>query len=89
MISDLDIWRGANLLIRQHGADAELEAARLEDLMLDRAMTRGGGCGRGSGERSRRYAVRAAAGRTEIAACGGAHDPTMIRPGSTARRGRK
>jgi hypothetical protein len=26
MISDLDIWRAANLLIRKHGADAELEA---------------------------------------------------------------
>lgn len=36
MISDLDIWRAANLLIRQHGAEAELEAARLADLMLDR-----------------------------------------------------
>jgi hypothetical protein len=26
MVSDLDIWRAANLLIRRHGADAELEA---------------------------------------------------------------
>jgi hypothetical protein len=29
MISDLDIWRAANQRIRQQGADAELEAARL------------------------------------------------------------
>ena len=36
MVSDLDIWRAANLLIRQHGDDAELEAAGLHDLMLDR-----------------------------------------------------
>src|SRR5205823_289528 len=36
MISDLDIWRAANLLIRQHGADAEIEAARKVDLMLER-----------------------------------------------------
>jgi hypothetical protein len=36
VISDLDIWRAANLLIRQHSADAELEATRLQDLMLDR-----------------------------------------------------
>jgi hypothetical protein len=36
VVSNLDIWRAANLLIREHGADAELEAARLEDLMLDR-----------------------------------------------------
>ena len=36
MISDLDVWRAANLLIRQHGGNAELEAARRADLMLDR-----------------------------------------------------
>ena len=36
MMSDIDIWRAANLLIRKHGAKAELEAARLQDLMLDR-----------------------------------------------------
>ena len=38
VLSDLDIWRAANLLIRQHGADVELEAARLQDLMLERGM---------------------------------------------------
>jgi hypothetical protein len=36
MVSDLDIWRAANLLIRRHGADAELEAAKRVDLVLDR-----------------------------------------------------
>ena len=36
MIPDLDIWRAANLVIRQHGDDAEVEAARKSDLMLDR-----------------------------------------------------
>ena len=36
MISDLDIWRAANLLIRKHGDDAELEAAKRADLMLER-----------------------------------------------------
>ena len=36
MISDLDIWRAANLLIRQLGEDAELEAAKRADLMLER-----------------------------------------------------
>ena len=36
MVSELDIWRAANLLIRRHGADAELEAAKRADLMLDR-----------------------------------------------------
>jgi hypothetical protein len=33
MISDLDIWRAANLLIRQHGDEAELAAAQRADLM--------------------------------------------------------
>jgi hypothetical protein len=32
-IPDLDIWRAANLLIRQHG---QLEAAKRADLMLER-----------------------------------------------------
>jgi hypothetical protein len=41
MVSDLDIWRAANLMIREHGADAELEAARLQDLTLDRADDEG------------------------------------------------
>jgi hypothetical protein len=36
MVLDLDIYRAANLPIRQHGADAELVAARRADLMLDR-----------------------------------------------------
>jgi hypothetical protein len=36
VISDLDIWRAANILIRQHGPDAELEAAKRPDLMLER-----------------------------------------------------
>jgi hypothetical protein len=36
MISEIDIWRAANLVIRQHGTDAEIEAARRADLMLER-----------------------------------------------------
>jgi hypothetical protein len=35
-ISDLDIWRAANLLIGLHGADAEPKAAQRADLMLTR-----------------------------------------------------
>jgi len=31
MLSGLDIWRAANLLIQQHGADAEIVAARRAD----------------------------------------------------------
>jgi hypothetical protein len=41
MISDIDIWRAANLLIRQHGADAELAAAQRADLMLERGDLEG------------------------------------------------
>lgn len=41
MMSELDIWRAANLLIKQHGADAEIEAARKADLMLDRGDREG------------------------------------------------
>jgi hypothetical protein len=40
MVSNLDIWRAANLLIREHGADADLEAARLQDL-IDRGDDEG------------------------------------------------
>ena len=36
MIPDLDIWRAANLLIREHGRDAEIEAAKRADLMVER-----------------------------------------------------
>jgi len=42
MVSNLDIWRAANLLIQEHGAAAGLEAARLQDLMLDRGDDRTG-----------------------------------------------
>jgi hypothetical protein len=35
MISDLDIYRAANLLMRRHGADAVIEAARMLDLVLE------------------------------------------------------
>ena len=34
MIRDLDIYRSANVLIREHGEDAALEAAKLADAML-------------------------------------------------------
>jgi hypothetical protein len=34
--SDLDIWRAANLLIKQHGAEAEVMAAQRADFMLHR-----------------------------------------------------
>ena len=36
VISELDIWRAASLLTRQHGAEAEREAARRAELMQDR-----------------------------------------------------
>jgi hypothetical protein len=36
LVPEIDVWRAANLLIRRHGANAELEAAKRADLMLDR-----------------------------------------------------
>ena len=36
MISDLDIWRSAWLLVDQHGADAPVEAAMRIDELLDK-----------------------------------------------------
>jgi hypothetical protein len=41
MVPDLDIWRAANLLIGRYGANAELEAARRADLMLERGDDEG------------------------------------------------
>jgi hypothetical protein len=41
VIPDFDIWRAANLLIRKHGANAELEAAKRAVLMLDRGDDEG------------------------------------------------
>jgi len=41
VISELDIWRAANLIIRKHGDDAELEAAKRADLMLERGDDEG------------------------------------------------
>ena len=34
MISDLDIYRSANLLVKHHGQDAPVEAAMRADAML-------------------------------------------------------
>jgi hypothetical protein len=42
MIPDRDIWRAANLLIREHGVEAESVAAHRADEMLER----GDGAGR-------------------------------------------
>jgi hypothetical protein len=36
MLPDRDIWRAANLLIREYKADAEVVAARRADEMLER-----------------------------------------------------
>ena len=35
MISELDIYRAANLVINRHGGDAIIEAARMVDRMLE------------------------------------------------------
>jgi hypothetical protein len=36
VISDLDVYRAANMLIERHADDALIEAARRVDLMLER-----------------------------------------------------
>ena len=39
MTSDLDIYRSAHLVMKQHGKDAPIEAAMRADAMLDKAET--------------------------------------------------
>ncbi len=36
MIPDLDLYRSANLLVKQHGEDAPIHAAMRADAMLDK-----------------------------------------------------
>ena len=36
MTPDLDIYRSANLLVKQHGTEARIEAAMRADAMLDK-----------------------------------------------------
>ncbi len=41
MIPDLDIYRAANLLVKQYGEDAPIEAAMKADVMLDKGYLEG------------------------------------------------
>ena len=41
MIPELDIYRSANVLIREHGEDAALEAAKHADAMLEKGNLEG------------------------------------------------
>ncbi len=41
MPSEIDIFRSANVLIREHGQDAALEAAQRADAMLERGDMKG------------------------------------------------
>jgi hypothetical protein len=41
MISELDIYRAASMLIERHGADALIEAGRMIDRMLDQGDLEG------------------------------------------------
>ncbi len=41
MVSDLDIWRAAALLIRKHGSTAQSEAGKRADMMFERGDTEG------------------------------------------------
>jgi hypothetical protein len=71
VISDLDIWRAANLMIGRHGADAELEAARMADAMLDHGDIDGQRVWLRISVPSWRYRPRHTANRIEVAACRG------------------
>ncbi len=48
MTSDIDIYRSANELIKQHGEDAPIEAAMRADELLETVTWRAGRCGSGS-----------------------------------------
>ncbi len=39
MVSDLDVFRSANLLVIQHGAEATIHAAMQPDAMIDKGDT--------------------------------------------------
>ena len=41
MTLDIDIWRAANLIMKQHGENAEILAAQRADLMLERGDPEG------------------------------------------------
>ena len=41
MISDREVWTAANLIVERHGANAQIEAARMIDRMLDRGDREG------------------------------------------------
>ena len=41
MIPDLDIYRSANVLVKQHGDDAPIEAAMRADAMLEKGDVEG------------------------------------------------
>ncbi len=41
MVSDLDIYRSAKLLVDQHGEDAAIEAAMRADAMLEKGAMAG------------------------------------------------
>ena len=41
MIAEIDIWRSANLMVRERGENAALEAAQRADAMLEQGDTEG------------------------------------------------
>lgn len=46
-VTDIDIWRVANLLIKRHGADAGTIAAQRADELLAKGDARARSCGSG------------------------------------------
>jgi hypothetical protein len=64
--AELDIWRAANLLIRRHGESAELEAARMQGLMLNRGDDAGRAAAVGADKASDRGTTGRASRQAEL-----------------------
>ncbi len=70
MTADLDIYRTASVLIREHGEEAALEAAQRADAMLERGDMEGRAYPAPSFAVQARTTVRSAESWPGICACG-------------------
>jgi hypothetical protein len=66
MIADRDIWRAANLLISEHGANAEIFAAHGPTIWRNAATTTGNQSG---------FRIRRAVVEMQAAPCDDQHQP--------------
>ena len=84
MIPDRDIWRAANLLIREHKAEADIVAARRADECWNAAIVTGNLSGFGSSGQSLSYRPRPWGSRISAArrprACGRLTNKLLLNP---------